>query len=208
MGLSFQYAIYITLAIFYFGLSLPNPIYVSTNPIFGNASVHPLSWVFVFLFALYVRIRLPVLSNKVGVAIYSKYHVYLQWFYNATISVLLVCFAMGFTEFVWDLSMTYYWFSHGELVGIGVGDFILTWAFFLTGSAILINIGLRNYKYFRHIWLIPLTMGIFQIIWISMGFPLTSFVGSAHNLLANIFEETHWGLGIGIFGILYQVIKE
>lgn len=185
------------IALYYTYLSLPNPIALSTNEIFHGASVHPMSWVFVMLLAIYIRIKLPLFAK-------GYRNQYIGFFYNVLISGLLVTFAMGLTEFAWDISMTWYWWINNDLAGLTLTSYVLTYAFMLTGAAILTNVLLRNYRYFRHAWMIPVVIFGYQLIWLALGFHITSIPSYKDNLLSNVEELMHWGLGIGIFGVLLK----
>jgi len=193
----FQYVLYLCIIVYYFILSLPDPLMLSESGIFHGASVHPISWVFVMLFALYVRVKTPLFNSRMR-------GTYVPFFFNTLMSLLLVTFAMGLTEFAWDVSMTWWWWVHNDLAGLTVTNYVLTYAFLLTGSAILVNVLLRNYRYFRHAWLIPVVIFGYEMIWLALGFHITSIPQYRQNTLSNLEEVIHWGLGIGIFGLLMK----
>ena len=205
-ALAIQWAIYSVIALFYLYLSLPNPLYDSNNSVFHGSYVHPISWVFVMLFAIYVRYKIPVFHTGQlrNIIKGGTKETYMRFAYNFLITILLVAFAMAITEISWDISMTYWWYVHNEMTGITLTNFVLTYAYIMLGLTIIASIFAGLQTKFRNPWLIPLVFAVFQIMWLSQGFHISTLPQYAHDLTANVFELTHWGLLPVLFGVLLK----
>lgn len=199
-----QYSLYTSIALYYTYLSFPNPLFDSNNPVFHGSYVHPMSWVFVLLFAIYVRYRLPLFADVNNVLRFegSKYMEYWQYIYNLLFSFLIVCFAMAIIEGSWDIAITYYWFQHNMMSGITPSNFVLTYAFFLTGMGLIAGIMTKTYQQFKYIWIVPIALMLFYGIWLADGFHISTVIQYRYNIPTQIFELLHWGLVPGMFGIL------
>lgn len=199
-----QYSLYITIAIYYTYLSLPNPLFDSNNAVFHGSYVHPLSWVFVLLFAILVRLVTPVFASVDKVMRFegSKYMEYWQYIYNILFSFLIVCFAMAITEMSWDFSITYYWFSHNMMGGITPSNFVLTYAFFLTGMGMVAGIMSKTYQQFKYVWLIPVVFAAYHGLWLADGFHISTLAQYRFNIPTNLWELGHWALVPSLFGAL------
>lgn len=200
----FQYTLYITIAIYYVYLSLPNPLYDSNNEVFHGSYVHPMSWVFVILFAIYARYKLPTFASVDKVMRFegSKYMEYWQYIYNLLFSFLLVCFAMAITEMSWDISITYYWFSHNMMNGITISNFVLTYAFFLTGMGLVAGVMTKTYQQFKYAWLIPLVFALYNGAWLLDGFHISTMIEYRYDIPTQLWELGHWAMVPGLFGLL------
>ena len=199
-----QYSLYTSIALYYTYLSFPNPLFDSNNPVFHGSYVHPMSWVFVLLFAIYVRYRLPLFADVNNVLRFegSKYMEYWQFIYNLLFSFLIVCFAMAITEGSWDISITYWWYAHGEMTGITLSNFVLTYAFFLTGMGMVVGIMTKTYQQFKYVWIIPLVFMVYQGAWLADGFHISTLAQYRYNIPTQLWVLGHWGLVPGMFGIL------
>lgn len=204
--LIFQWTTYITIAVFYFILSLPNPLFDSNNSIFHGSYVHPISWVFVMIFAMFVRYKIPIFySGKLRESLSNgNRETYIRFIYNLLLSILLVTFAMAITEVSWDISMTYWWYVHNEMAGITLTNFVLTYAYIMLGLVIIGSIFAGLPSRFKNPWLIPLIFAVFQITWISQGFHISTLAPYQTDLSANVFELAHWGMLPVLFGALLK----
>ena len=206
IAVTFQYTVYITIMIYYAWLSLPNPLFDSNNAVFHGAYVHPMSWVFVLAFALYVRLMLPTFAEEDKVMRFegSKYMEYWQYIYNVLLSFLLVCFAMAITELTWDMTITYYWIENGMMSGITLSNFVLTYAFFLTGMGVIAGIMSRTYQRFKYVWIIPIVFGLYHGLWLADGFHISTMIQFRHDIPTQLWELGHWALVPGMFGMLLK----
>jgi hypothetical protein len=201
IGLTIQWSLYITIAVYYSILSLPNPLYDSSNAVFNGSNVHPISWVFVLLFALYIRYRTPVLydnTTRFGRNIYAKY------IYNVMLTLMLVVFAMAITELTWDFSITYYWISNDMMNGITIGNFTLTYAYFLLVMALFGCAIAGIPKRFRYLKYGLSIIVIYHVIWLAVGFPISTMAGNHFSLLPNVLELGHWSMVPVLFGVLLK----
>lgn len=202
----FQYALYICIAVYYAILSLPNPLIDSNNGVFHGSFVHPISWVFVFIFIIYARMRLPIYSDKVNrVSSTHKAWPYLACLYNSLLIILLGAFLLCISEFSWEIAVTYWWYSTGQMNGITISNFTLTYGFVLTGAGLLTNLWVRNYQYFNRLWIVPVFLGLLMIFWLGIGFPLSTRTGMLEDLTPNIIEVIgHWGIPSALFVVLFK----
>jgi ABC-type proline/glycine betaine transport system permease subunit len=165
-----------------------------------------MSWVFVLLFALYVRYRIPVYAdhNKVKRFIGTSFHPYLRFIHNTLLTFLIVCFAMAISELTWDISITYWWFANNMMNGITLSNFVLTYAYFLTGAGIIASLMTKTHQRFKYAWLIPIVFGLYHGIWYMNGFHVSTLIQYRLDIPTNLWELGHWALVPSLFGVLLK----
>lgn len=179
-----------------------------------DGGAHAISWAFVFTFAIYARLTMGFFVNKIIGNSKQKIKANLHLLENMLIAVLIVSFAIGTNEFIWDcaffISQAIFnggyniitFFEVSAVIGMGLSG---------TGMVVGYLLTHKKYYYAKRLFFTISVLIVFHAIWIVfLGFHYSALNNPYQNdvLINSIESFGHWGIGMGGFAFAYKRPKK